>query len=293
MSETGSKVEASPLPNAAVPSLSAQIAGVALTSPEPQKLARFYTDNLGYAGGWHCGVWSASLDGRWLSISEGAANAIDHVAFALPDDEALLGFQSRLDAASVTFEAALSPFVSGGALGVIDPDGNRLVFGLNRQPAEDGRGVAPCRLQHIVFASDDAAKMVFFYCDVLGFAPSDYVKKDTGDLTSAFLRCGSEHHSLAIFRAPRKRLDHLCFDVADWLHIRDWADAFAKQHITLRWGPGRHGPGDNLFFFVNDPDGNWLEFSAELETVDGPREIGLWPHEERTLNYWGAAILRS
>jgi hypothetical protein len=81
--------------------------------------------------------------------------------------------------------------------------------------------------------------------------------------------------------------------VADWTAIRDWADRFADRRITLRWGPGRHGPGNNLFFFVNDPDGNWIEFSTELELVEGPRETKLWIHEERTLNSWGTAFLRS
>ena len=44
---------------------------------------------------------------------------------------------------------------------------------------------------------------------------------------------------------------------------------------------------------VNDPDGNWLEFSSELALVEGASPIRLWAHEERTLNSWGAALLRS
>ena len=75
--------------------------------------------------------------------------------------------------------------------------------------------------------------------------------------------------------------------------IRDWADRFAERHIPLRWGPGRHGPGNNLFFFVTDPDGNWVEFSCDLEQVEGPRPVKTWAHEERTLNSWGAAYMRS
>jgi hypothetical protein len=58
------------------------------------------------------------------------------------------------------------------------------------------------------------------------------------------------------------------------------------------WGPGRHGPGNNLFAFIEDPDGNWIEVSAELEVVCD-REIRDWPQAERTLNLWGNAILRS
>jgi catechol 2,3-dioxygenase len=60
----------------------------------------------------------------------------------------------------------------------------------------------------------------------------------------------------------------------------------------LMWGPGRHGPGNNLFIFIEDPDGNWIEVSAELEVVHDRPAVD-WPHERRTLNLWGPAILRS
>jgi hypothetical protein len=65
------------------------------------------------------------------------------------------------------------------------------------------------------------------------------------------------------------------------------------MRVPVKWGPGRHGPGNNLFLFVHDPDGNWVELSAEIEVVAPDRPLGFWPHEERTLNSWGSAPLRS
>jgi len=63
------------------------------------------------------------------------------------------------------------------------------------------------------------------------------------------------------------------------------------RRIPLMWGPGRHGPGNNIFIFVEDPDKNWIEISAELEIMyDRPAKN--WPHEEYTLNSWGRGILR-
>ena len=58
------------------------------------------------------------------------------------------------------------------------------------------------------------------------------------------------------------------------------------------WGPGRHGPGNNLFIFIEDLDKNWLEFSAELEIIHD-RKVNEWPQSEKTLNLWGKGILRS
>ena len=44
--------------------------------------------------------------------------------------------------------------------------------------------------------------------------------------------------------------------------------------ITLWWGPGRHGPGNNLFFMIEDPDGHKVEFSAELvHVLDGVADV--------------------
>lgn len=292
--DVGQMAHANALPAMTMPLLKAHLAGVALTSPDPARLSRFYTDAMGYEGQTSAGLWISWLQERWLTISKGAANSVDFFAFAVSDQSDFAALLERLAATSVPYEKVPPSALLGASIDIKDPDGNRLRIGV---ASKDQRVGDPCpggaRLQHIVFASDEAPAMVRFYCDILGFAPSDYVHDDSGDLTSAFLRCSSEHHSIAIFRAPRKRLDHLCYDVDDWIHIRNWADRFADQHMVLKWGPGRHGPGNNLFFFVNDPDGNWLEFSAELELVEGARVIKQWPHEERTLNSWGTAFLRS
>ncbi|MBU6206740.1 MAG: hypothetical protein KGQ42_03550 [Alphaproteobacteria bacterium] len=50
---------------------------------------------------------------------------------------------------------------------------------------------------------------------------------------------------------------------------------------------------NNLFVFIHDPDGNWVELSAELAQVAADKPAGEWPHEVRTLNFWGQGMLRS
>jgi catechol 2,3-dioxygenase len=281
------------------PILSAWLAGVALTSPNVPRLSQFYVDALSYAGQRSGDSWRGSLSARWLEIHNGPANALDHAVFALADRGDLTRLRERLFEADIAFEEHDATGTLGPSLRFADPDGNRLIFEVVDEPMPDQPGEdlsdegVSARLQHIVYASDEVTAQLRFYCDILGFAASDFVLDDAGDLTSVFLRCSEEHHSVAIFRASSKRLDHFCYEVGNWTHIRDWADRFAQHHITLRWGPGRHGPGNNLFIFINDPDGNWLEFSAELERVVGACPIKHWVHEERTLNSWGAAHMRS
>ena len=101
------------------------------------------------------------------------------------------------------------------------------------------------------------------------------------------------HHTLAFFRAPAIKLDHFAHEAICWNDIRDWGDHFASHHVEIVWGAGRHGAGNNLFIFVSDPDENNVEISAELETLTFDQEPRYWPHNNRALNLWGHAWLRS
>ncbi|MSQ89297.1 MAG: glyoxalase, partial [Betaproteobacteria bacterium] len=89
------------------------------------------------------------------------------------------------------------------------------------------------------------------------------------------------------------RADHHSYETSSWNDIRDWGDRMASLRIPLWWGPGRHGPGNNLFFMIEDPDGHKVEFSAEIELMPQDAACRDWPHEQRTLNLWGSAWMRS
>jgi catechol 2,3-dioxygenase len=147
-------------------------------------------------------------------------------------------------------------------------------------------------LQHLTLATQDPATLEAFYFGKLGFDISDRVRNDKGEVNICWMRSNHEHHALAFFRSRHPGIDHHSYEAGEWTKIRDWADHFATRNIRLIWGPGRHGPGNNLVVFIADTDGNRIEVSAELEVVhDRPTKD--WPHEERTLNLWGQAIMRS
>jgi len=233
---------------------------------------------------------------RRIRLVSGPAKSLEYAVYAANTEKDLAHLIARLDQAKIQREGSDIAGLKRGAVRFADPDGNSFAFGVADQLASPGTadGVPmSARIQHIVFASTNIQRMIDFFVDVIGFQLSDRVLDSSGGLKTAFLRCSEEHHSLAIFAASENRLDHHCYESRNWNEIRDWADHLAKLRIPLKWGPGRHGPGDNLFIFVHDPDGNWVEISAELEIVQADRAIGEWPHEERTLNSWGAAPLRS
>jgi len=255
-------------------------------SPQPERLAKFYGELLGDRveplGG---EAWLVSGPARQMIVGRGKAGAVPYFALQMQDAAHLAAFARGVSRR----EPSPSPLFQDGAFAVRDPDGRLLVLGLPKDhPVESGM---TARLQHFVCATTQLPEMIGFY-QGLGMVESDRVLEKE-ELTASFLRSDPEHHSFAAFRAPESRPDHHCYETTGWLDIRDWADRMGRLGIVLWWGPGRHGPGNNLFFMVEDPDGHKVEFSAELELMPKEMPHRTWPHEQRTLNLWGSAWMRS
>ena len=272
--------------------LRATLHELGLRSDDPARLADFYSRALGYRFDGQLGT----AHDRRVTIVEGLPRTLAYAAYAVPEAAELDAIEARLSRAGAPFERIEMAGFEGSVLAFRDPDGNGMRFGVpaGDQAAPSGVSVdRAARVQHVVFASTDLGRALTFYTDVVGFILTDRVEDEDGGLRTFFVSSSHEHHSLAFFLAKENRLDHHCYEAGDWALIRDWADHFAKLRIPLKWGPGRHGPGSNLFLFIHDPDGNWLEISAELEHVAPGRPVGVWPHEEYTLNTWGVGLLRS
>lgn len=263
---------------AAPPEIGAALHHLCVCSPEPRRLEAFLKQALG-------------TERHSTLVVGGPANKVAFAAFAFRDRAALQAHKARLTHRGLPVRPNPSPLFDDQGMSVTDPDGNVIAFGIAAQRQWGGRLSA--RLQHVVFRTSNIEGMVAFYEDALGFIVSDRVKDESGRLRACFLRSDAEHHSLAVFHSLETRLDHQSYETGDWNDIRRWADYMSEHRIPIFWGVGRHGPGNDLFFMVKDPDGNLLEISAEIEVCAPDRPEGLWPHEQRTLNVWGNAIMRS
>lgn len=238
------------------------------------------------------GVWDLQGGERRFVIGRGKRNGLAFSAYAIEDADRLAAFKDYVEGQGIKTASGATPlFKQQGAFSVADPDGHVMTFGI---PEDDDTHPdrLPARLQHAVKGTDNLEAVIDFWLR-LGFVLSDEVKDDAGKLTAAFVRSDPEHHSAAAFRTKDPRFDHFSMETKCWNDIRDWADHLASLHVKLGWGPGRHGPGNNLFFMIPDPDGNMMEWSSEIEVMERDVPSRQWTHEERTLNLWGGAWMRS
>ena len=261
-------------------------------SPNPEKLSDFYgkimqmkPQSIG------ANAWLCSGKNRQILIKEGMKNRLEFAAFSCRDEEGLNLLKERVKKEGIEVINLQPDLFQNDAISIVDQDGHNISFGLSK-PNMNAESVLNGPLQHLTFSTLNVEKFVDFYVGKLGFCISDRVLHSNGNLATCFVRSNHEHHTVACFKSDRIGVDHHSYEAGEWNVIRDWCDHFASMNIELMWGPGRHGPGNNLFVFVEDPDGNWIEISAELEVIHG-RPSKDWPQEERTLNLWGKAILRS
>jgi catechol 2,3-dioxygenase-like lactoylglutathione lyase family enzyme len=278
----------------------AQLDHFRIDTDNPPPLIAFYERALGMAATeLDDGTVLMQAPGRRLLIGPGVRGAQPFVAFKVQSDDQLDALRRRVVDRGLKPLPNPSAVFGKGAFAVRDPDGRLALFG-RPQPHLSGTTPArhlgaanlPGRLQHVVVASKELPAMLRFYEHDLGFVVSDYVLEN-GEPTVGFFRSDPEHHSFAVFQSAQTCPDHHAYETTCWNDIRDWADHLATLDIKLWWGPGRHGPGNNLFFMVKDPQDYLVEISAELEIMPDEVTKRTWKHEERTLNLWGSAFMRS
>jgi len=64
----------------------------------------------------------------------------------------------------------------------------------------------------------------------------------------------------------------------------------------IEWGPGRHGPGNNVFAYFCGPDEVPLEYAAEVLQVDDsyqPHDSNYWKYTVGRSELWGLTAPRS
>lgn len=145
----------------------------------------------------------------------------------------------------------------------------------------------PIQLTHAVFNSKDREACVSFAEKVLGFRISDR----TGAMS--FVRCNRQHHALAYVKSESSSLNHLAFEMKDLEAVMLGIGRMRDRHVPLVWGPGRHGPGNNVFGYFVPPFGGVIEYTSEINLVDDSYPVGKpedWTWPPGRVDQWGVSV---
>ena len=174
----------------------------------------------------------------------------------------------------------------GTAVTVADPDGRvfQLVHGDVLHADAHEAADQPIRLAHAVLNSHDVESTRSFMEEVFDFSLSDRTR------IMAFMRCNSDHHSIALGDTDNDALNHIAFLMPDVDSVMRGGGRMRDAGYGIEWGPGRHGPGDNAFNYFVGPFDVVIEYTAEVEQVDDSYEAGQpsdWTWPPGRVDQWG------
>ena len=241
---------------------------------------------LGWGGGHHV-----------VDLIEGP-KGLAYYGFEVRDANGIAGISERLEAAGHEVSELdpahiTAPVGKPEGIAVTDPDGTEVRF--HSQVQRQGENAAdtgrrPIKFQHTTLGTGDVARLAAFYTDVVGFRISDQL--DDGNF--CWLRSDKDHHTLAVVYVGKGGdIDHYSYDLAEWEDFKAWCDRLTELNVDVAWGPGRHGPGNNLFVFFDDPAGNHIELSAEMEKFYDDRVTYVprrWEPIPNSVNLWGGQL---
>jgi hypothetical protein len=137
------------------------------------------------------------------------------VHFSAPDRTTVhaLHAQAKALGAKVAGDPRPLPASEGGGYGfhMSTPEGHPLCISSDvarHATAIDDR-TRPTKLTHVVLNSADVPSQTSFFLDVLGFKWSDSTQM------MDFIRCCSDHHSIALARGNGPSLNHMAYEMPD------------------------------------------------------------------------------
>lgn len=158
---------------------------------------------------------------------------------------------------------------------------------LKAQQRPHGLPFRIAKVGHIVLNVTDLERSVAFYTQILGLSVSDIYPPTMVPGGMAFLRCNSDHHSLALVGNLKKpagsvEMHHLAFEVATLDEVLRARDHLRRQNVPIDF-EGRRRAGCQIAVEFRDPDGHRLEIFWGVDQVgsDGivrPEHEWKWAH---------------
>jgi len=170
--------------------------------------------------------------------------------------------------------------------GFRDPEGRNIavVCGVKDHADAADQADRPRKLSHVNINAGDSDATLACYRDALGFTLTDTTRR------LRFLSCNSDHHSMVLGFTGGPTLNHIAFEMPDLESVMRGAGRMRDDDRAIEWGPGRHGPGNNVFCYFLGPEDMPLELTAEMQQVDATHRAKTaeeWTWLPGRLDHWG------
>lgn len=266
-----------------------KLRSIELALPDPAAAAAFMTGIWGMApgevrDGTHYLRGSGSFP-YLIAFEPSDQEFVRSTTFVCTEDE-LASLSARVAKAGYPATRTVSNDPGGGQGILVElPEGELLRFLTGASEVAPIKGPdLPVKLTHVVFNSADAEASGNVAEQLLGFRVSDRTKG------MVFVRCNDSHHSTAFARAGFASLNHIAFEMADLDAVMRGIGRLRDHGASPAWGPGRHGPGANVYAYYIAPFGPVIEFSTAVEKVPEDYPVGTpedWVWPPNRIDQWG------
>ncbi len=217
------------------------------------------------------------FDRHSVILRETDEAGMDVMGFKVLDDETLVDFTAKLEAADI----AVTLHDKGGQPGLgrrisfTIPSGHTIELYAEMEFSEDGpqvinpnvwqsepKAMVATRFDHALLYGPDIEGVVEVFCGILGFEVAEEADLGPGGI-AVWLTCSNKAHDIAFVTNPDPaRFHHAAFYLETWQDVLHAGDIMAYYDIPLDIGPTRHGitRGHTIYFF--DPSGNRNEVFA-------------------------------
>jgi len=139
---------------------------------------------------------------------------------------------------------------------------------------ELNRDIHPNRLGHLLMFTPDWEKAQAFFMQALGLMTADRAAGKVAFMTAG--RGVRDHHCFGLINSTHRGFQHSSFQVNSIDDIGFGALQMHKAGYTEGFGVGRHALASNLFFYIRDPWGSWVEYYADMDRIDDDWQAQDW-----------------
>ncbi|WP_322093766.1 VOC family protein [Paraburkholderia bannensis] len=267
--------------------------GIEIGVPDLELAARFYADT------WHLTELTRRAEKVYfrgtgaahhiLTLTQSERADVRAIEFSVADAAHLETLAQSIveHGGQIVSGPALTDMPGAGTLlEALDPQGRVLRFIAGDRSHANTESVKdrPIKITHVVLNSENVAVAQAFFENALGFRLSDRTR------IMAFMRCSSDHHSIALADAQENSLNHIAFVMPDLDSVMRGGGRMNDAGYPIEWGVGRHGPGNNVFAYFLGPFDFVIEYTAEVQQVDDSYPTGGpddWKWPPGRIDQWG------